>query len=279
MEPARTHSSAFTGGVEFETPENVRIRYPVAGPGTRFLAWLLDWMLAFVLSMALGILLLIIMAAAGTLEQLTHGVDGADIERNAPQFAMYFVGILWIVMAFGSFAYFFLQELLFRGQTVGKRILNLRVVKADGFSLDALSILTRNLFRFVDHLPPLWAIPILSQRTQRPGDMAAGTLVVSEAAVELSPVRAQLARRDPLTATYQFNAAQCARLRPVDLQFIEQLLDRWNDLPRDQLRVLLTRTLPPLSQRLKVERPPASEQLRFLEDLLTAEYQQRRRIG
>lgn len=263
--------------VAFETPENVQIRYPIAGAGTRFLAWLLDQVLVFVLSACLCLGLLIAAAASGAAESLFEGFGPKDIEQNPPQFAMYFVGAMLLVLAFGSFVYYFGSELLMRGQTLGKRILGLRVVKANGFALDPLSLLIRNAFRFVDHFPPLWTVAVLSVRTQRAGDMAAGTLVVQERAAELSPLRSELADRDPLHTRYRFDASLLARLRPIDVRFVEELLDRWNDIPRRQLRRILDRALQPLCGRLLVEQPPAADMLQFLEDLLSAEYRRRGR--
>lgn len=274
FDPGDLQSAAV--GVEFETPENVRIRYPLAGPGTRFLAWLLDQLLVFVLTAVVSIGLLIAGIASGTLESALEGFRPEDFEHGGgPQTTMYFIGAMLLVMTFGSFVYYFFSELVLRGQTIGKRVLGVRVVKANGFSLDPLSLLIRNVFRFIDHLPPLWSVPVLSTRTQRPGDMAAGTLVVRERTPPLSPLRQELADRSPLESRYRFDSAMLARLRSVDIYFVEELLDRWDDLPRRQLQRLLNRALHPLCRRLSVEPPPTSDTYEFLEDLLAAEYRRR----
>lgn len=263
--------------IEFETPENVRIHYPLAGPGTRFLAWLLDWLLTVVLTVLVAISLIIAAGVSGALESQLRDLSPDQIDENGPQFALYFVGIMVVMLTFGSFCYYFLSEFLMRGQTIGKRVLGLRVVKANGFALDSLSLLLRNIFRFVDHLPPLWVIPVLSSRTQRTGDMVAGTLVVRERSLPYSFVREQLAERSPLDSRYRFDSAMLARLRPIDLHFIEELLDRWDQLPARQLRRLIGRSLTPLCQRLAVELPPTTEVELFLEELLIAEYHRRER--
>ncbi len=261
--------------IEFETPENVRIRYPVAGAGERFLAWLLDQVLVLVLGVVVCIGLAIAALTSGILEGYFDRFQPSSIEDNPAQFTMYFAAGILLVMAFGSFCYFFFSELVMRGQTIGKRILRLRVVKANGFALDPLSLLIRNAFRVVDHFAICWAIPLLSARTQRGGDMAAGTLVVSERQEQLSPVRKELASRPPLEARYRFEGPMLARLRPLDIDFVETLVDRWDDLPRRQLRRLLGRSIRPLSRRLGVQPPHASESLEFMEDLLAAEYRRR----
>ena len=108
---------------------------------------------------------------------------------------LYVAGLMMLIWGLGSFAYFGGCELLLRGQTLGKRLSQIRVVKVDGFQLDAASILVRNIFRVVDHLPPMWILPFLSRLGQRAGDMVAGTLVVHDAPTELSPIRTVLAER------------------------------------------------------------------------------------
>jgi uncharacterized RDD family membrane protein YckC len=261
----------------FETPENVRVRYPLAGPGTRFLAWLIDQVLVVVLCTVLCVALLAAGIASGTLAAYFDRLQAADLQQRAPQVTMYFVGAMLLVVGFGSFAYYFTSELLGHGRTVGKRLFGLRVVKADGFSLDPLSLFIRNALRTIDHFAIVWPIPLLSARTQRPGDMAAGTLVVLERPIRLSPLRSELAGRTPLESRFRFDSRQLSRLRAVDVAFIEQFLERWAELPRRQWTRLAGQTLPPLSRRLRVTPPATNEARVFFEDLLAAEYARRRR--
>ena len=76
--------------------------------------------------------------------------------------------------------YYFMLEMQ-NGQTVGKRIMHLRVVAVDGV-LTPQKVLIRTLLRIVDGLPVFYLVGLLvmvtSARKQRVGDMAAGTLVV-----------------------------------------------------------------------------------------------------
>ena len=82
-----------------------------------------------------------------------------------------------------TFAYFVATELVW-GQTLGKRLLGLRVVRADGSRADAGPIVIRNLVRLVDWLPFLYIVGGVTvfatgERRQRLGDLAAGTRVVA----------------------------------------------------------------------------------------------------
>lgn len=94
-----------------------------------------------------------------------------------------------------TFAYFFATELLW-SQTLGKRVMKLRVVRADGSRLTAGPVLVRNVVRLVDWLPSLYvvgavAVAATGERRQRLGDIAARTRVVADDA----PPPAQPPRR------------------------------------------------------------------------------------
>jgi uncharacterized RDD family membrane protein YckC len=107
----------------------------------------------------------------------------------------------WFLFLALYLTYFFLCE-LHSGQTLGKRAAGLRVVRADGRPVDAMSIGARNVLRFVDGIPgpPLvgaLAMALTGARRRRVGDVAGGTMVVE---AEHQPfVRAP---RSPLVTVY-----------------------------------------------------------------------------
>ncbi len=83
-----------------------------------------------------------------------------------------------------TFAYFFGTELAW-AQTLGKRVMKIRVVREDGGKLDAGPAAIRNLVRFIDALPVLYvvggiAVFATGQRRARLGDLAAKTKVVAD---------------------------------------------------------------------------------------------------
>ncbi len=269
--------------IGFETPENVQIHYQPAGLGHRFIAWLVDQILVFVFSIVLILVVLLVGYFIGSVvddlqkamgQRLT---DASTDPRAGQQLVLYFVGIGMLIWSFSSFIYFTASELFLRGQTIGKRVIGIRVVKADGFSLDPLSIFLRNMFRVVDQLSVLWIVPLLSSRSQRFGDMVAGTVVVFDKPAPLSLVREELAVRAAAEARFRFDSNSLKRLRTVDFEAVELLLDRWDDIPRARLESLLESVIDPLTRRLRVEAPPAQDRLRFLEDLLSAEYRRQTR--
>jgi uncharacterized RDD family membrane protein YckC len=256
--------------LQFETPENVLVQYEVAGLGTRFVAWFVDQIVVWVLT----IVLLVVFLAAGISFAVVD--DALSGERRSPQFVLYFIGMMILIWGLGSFLYFVGSELLLSGQTMGKRASKIRVVKANGFQLDAPSIVLRNLFRVVDHLPPLWLVPLLTKRSQRAGDLVAGTLVVSDARTELAKVRPALPSGDG-APRFQFDRAQLGRLAPSDFSTVERLVERWGDITPDERTKLLGLCSTKLAAKMKCEAPSPELQLPFLHDLLAAEFRRRDR--
>jgi uncharacterized RDD family membrane protein YckC len=83
-----------------------------------------------------------------------------------------------------TFAYFFATELVW-SQTIGKRVMKLRVVRLDGGKLGAGPAAIRNIVRFVDAFPALYIVGAITlftvgNKTSRLGDLAAKTKVVAE---------------------------------------------------------------------------------------------------
>ncbi len=142
------------------TPEGVEFALPLAGPFSRMLALAVDIAVILVLGSALQ----------KVLDPLrVFGEDLAQAAVIVAYFAIYLV--------YGA-----LTEWFWRGQTVGKRLLRLRVVDASGLRLEPSQVIVRNLMRFVDGLPALYLVGgiacVLSRHRQRLGDLAAGTVVV-----------------------------------------------------------------------------------------------------
>ena len=73
------------------------------------------------------------------------------------------------------------MEWYWQGQTLGKKLLRLRVMDAQGLRLQFSQVVIRNLLRFVDSLPALYLVGglvcLFNQRAQRLGDFAANTIV------------------------------------------------------------------------------------------------------
>jgi uncharacterized RDD family membrane protein YckC len=160
MRPERTNT------LLIRTPEGIVFSLFLAGPVTRFLAWTVDLACISALCSLVGTLL-------GFL-----GIVGADFARAAAVLAYFVIQI----------GYGIVLEWFWRGQTIGKRLLRLRVMDAQGLRLQFSQVAIRNLLRFVDLLPGLYLVGgiacLASRRTQRLGDIAANTIVVRHPKIE-----------------------------------------------------------------------------------------------
>jgi uncharacterized RDD family membrane protein YckC len=143
-----------------KTPEGIEFSLRLAGPVTRFLAWAVD----------LGTIVAVI-----TILNVVLGILGV-ISRDL---AMAVNIIAFFVVSIG---YGILTEWYWQGQTLGKKLLRLRVMDEQGLRLQFSQIVIRNLLRFIDSLPALYLVGglvcLFNKRAQRLGDFAANTIVV-----------------------------------------------------------------------------------------------------
>jgi uncharacterized RDD family membrane protein YckC len=147
-----------------ETPEGVIFSYELATPALRALAWAVD-------AAAIG-------AAAYVIGQITDSVGHVNKDWAGAVSAIFFF--------LASIGYGIVLEWRWRGQTIGKRLLGLRVVDAQGLRLQFPQVALRNLLRLVDIMPILYLVggtaSLLTRRCQRLGDLAANTVVARERA-------------------------------------------------------------------------------------------------
>ena len=151
------------GRLEVETPDHVVLRYDLAGAGNRGFAAVLDF---FVATLIVTTAYIVLALSTPLLEDAINGAMGIALILT--------LSLIW--------AYFILLEWLWNGQTLGKRVYGLRVITEDGSPAPFTAVLVRNLLRLVDFLPAFYGVGvlviILSPKSQRLGDLAAGTYVV-----------------------------------------------------------------------------------------------------
>jgi uncharacterized RDD family membrane protein YckC len=136
--------------------------------GLRIVAGIID-------AVVLGVVFVIMSALFGESES-SSGDGGASFEVNLS-------GGPFIIFLLMSLAYYLFPEAM-TGQTLGKKIMRLKVVSLDGGTLSWGKVAMRTILRIIDGFP--WIIPYLvgiisiavSKKQQRIGDMAAGTRVV-----------------------------------------------------------------------------------------------------
>jgi len=150
------------GRLEVETADHVVLRYDLAGGGNRGFAALVDFIVAS----------LIFAGALWAFSTFSPAIFIAN-----PYF-----GVVTLLTFLLAWSYFVFLEWLWQGQTLGKRMYGLRVIRDDGAPAGFVAVLIRNLMRIVDFLPGFYGLGLLtiiiSSRSQRLGDIAAGTYVV-----------------------------------------------------------------------------------------------------
>jgi uncharacterized RDD family membrane protein YckC len=163
------------GKLTIDTPEQTVLEYPIAGLGSRFLAILADTAIQIVAGFALLI--------AGL--SIGFGLASAGLQGVSEQWIIAIVVFLLFLLNSGYFALF---EILWNGQTPGKRFTQIRVIKDDGRPIGAYEAVVRNLLRIVDALPAMYGFGLisifLSHQGKRIGDFVAGTVVVHEKTLE-----------------------------------------------------------------------------------------------
>ena len=196
-----------------ETPEQTSIEFPLAGIGSRFLAILIDSLIQGAVVLAL-FLVLVALGFSGASAGLIR-TSGADV---------WIVAVLLFAYFLLMYGYFMLFESIWNGQTPGKRLTHIRVIKDSGQPITPIDAVGRNLLRLVDQLPLAYGIGLLcawiSPQSKRLGDYIAGTVVVHE-----KPFEAVAPQWDtPAQAvTHQYGAS---RLTPEEFALVETFLSR-----------------------------------------------------
>jgi uncharacterized RDD family membrane protein YckC len=157
-----------------ETPERVELYYTRAQVGNRFLAAAVDHIIQAFMIGALG---------------LGAWLLGSQFREIWAGLGAWALGIA-ILVGFAIYTgYFVLFETIWNGQTPGKRMFRLRVVREDGRPIRFFEALMRNLLRTALDSMPLVGVPLYSvgfvaiflcPRSKRVGDYVAGTVVIRE---------------------------------------------------------------------------------------------------
>jgi uncharacterized RDD family membrane protein YckC len=151
--------------LHIKTPEGITFTLVLAGPVARFLAWIIDFFCIFVIMIPVNI-----------------GIQAAGI--LSMDFAQAMAIISYFVISIG---YCIFCEWHYKGQTLGKKLLDLRVMDGEGLRLQASQIVIRNLLRFIDSLPVCYLVggiaSLVNSKGQRLGDLAANTIVIREAKI------------------------------------------------------------------------------------------------
>jgi uncharacterized RDD family membrane protein YckC len=267
---------SFGDQLNIDTPEQVELEFAVAGIGSRFVAVLLDHLIQ------LGVLTLLFILMAVVLDSIQVHVGRLGNWTLAVFIALNFL-LIW--------GYFTLFEAFWNGQTVGKRVMKLRVIKDSGRQITFFEALSRNLLRFIDYMPALYLVGVITMlctRHQRLGDLAAGTIVVHERTDEqplligrgttiLAVSEAPAFDSTRVNAAPQGMAAlpadAVARLGPDDLLLIETFFARALDLSLATRAEIAAKIASQMAAKMSGDAnaaPPPGNPERFLESIAFA---------
>ena len=184
--------------IRVRTSQNVNIDYNIASIGDRLLGFAIDY----------TIIIAYIIAVSVTFQE-SFGTWPGSVQ---------------VIVFLPAILYSVIQEILFNGQTLGKRAMNTRVVKIDGSRRSIVSYILRWMFQIIDY--PLWgSIAIVSiiitNKGQRLGDLAGGTSVV-----KLSSTRSMASNPvdQPFADDYEPTYNEVFRLNDQEIDLIDKTL-------------------------------------------------------
>lgn len=243
------------------TPENVTFEFELAGLASRALSWSVD-----VIVMALLTGLAFVCASL-------FGVVFAGLAR-----ALYFVLAFLIQWGYGA-----LLEWKLLGQTVGKRLLGLRVVSSEGATITFGQAAVRNLVRIIDILPGCYLVggcsALVDRHGRRLGDLAAGTLVVRQrSSPRPATVLAPVDRYNSFSHD-QSLAHAAERITAPERDTMVGLAIRREGLPVTVRYALFSKLAGHLERRLGVARPDHLSEERFVLNLTAIVLQRRTTTG
>jgi uncharacterized RDD family membrane protein YckC len=215
-----------------DSATGVDVSLPIAGPGARALAFVVDW--------HIRVILLVTWYVVGAVIYNGRWNIGAPLEPDA----LWFIGVV-IPPAAIFFLYHVVLEIAMRGRTPGKRMVGVRIVTRHGNVPTIGAFLTRNIFRLIDSFPLIYSVGLIATMLTRDhvriGDIAAGTLLVYDRA-----------------HTPWLPGSRSSKLDANTAEVVSELLQRWDTLDPAARRRLARNLLdryPPASTH---ERTPDS---------------------
>lgn len=220
--------------IDILTSQNVTINYELAELRDRIFAWILDMV---VLSLGSALLL-----------TLLPNILSSDALN-------YFYYLLIIPL---YLCYFLLFEILMDGQTPGKRVLGIRVVKLTGSEPSPNDYFIRWAFRPIDITLTLGSIGIMmissTDKGQRLGDIVANTTVIKVASTQIIRLEDLLNIRS--MENYEPRYPQITRFSEQDMLLIKEVMDRYQKYPNDAQFEAMDETLAILRDKLDISEIP-----------------------
>lgn len=214
--------------MDINTVQNVAIRNDLAGVGYRIISYFIDILVIMTGYAAIMILVAILGMRVGLIAMIFYG----------------------IVAAF----YSLICEVLLNGQSIGKKIMKLRVVKTDNSKVTFLNYLMRWLFRLVDISITSGGCAVLciasTEKSQRLGDILAKTTVIRINANTSLDNTMYMNLPENYTPTYPSNFHN---LSDSDISIVRDVLNRRKKTFRESDNAIIKKTREAIEKKLGVE--------------------------
>ncbi len=230
------------------TPESVELEFTLAGIGSRAYALAIDYLL---IALAIMVVLLLATMLATQLIELIDFVGGlGNLELWLAALVMLALFIIYV-------GYFALLEANGQGQTPGKRLARIRVIRDDGRPVGIFQTTLRALLRPVDEFLFLGflCIVFLNSQEKRLGDVVAGTLVIQAGQAEAKGA-VLLSEDGKSAAKALLNMSDLSPLLPDDFATIRQYLERRSQMLSTARQSLALRLAQEVQAILQIEKLP-----------------------
>jgi len=235
--------------IEIKTTQNVTISYEIALLRDRILALILDWL---VLSVSLSIIFL-----------LYFSID------NNPTETIIGVWMLYFVYPCIVFFYTLTLETIFNGQTVGKKIMKIKVIKLDGSQLTFFDYLLRWSFRLIDIFLSFGSLAAIMS-TSTPNGQRIGGLVSNTTVVKLNPsLNISLYDLQQINSlvNYKPQYLEIKNFKEEDMLLIKQTIERYQKYRNEAHREAITELTNIMKQKLGLKKVPEGK-IKFLKTLI-----------
>jgi len=233
--------------VTVRTPEAIAFYYELAGLGSRFLALCIDMIIQ-----AVAAITLLIIAAEGTTRAASLA-NALHLSAKETFSIVLAVGIFSFFTLF--FGYFIAFEKLWNGQTPGKRLLGIRVVRDGGYPVELVGSTIRNLVRVIELFVGFYLVSVISMlassENKRLGDYAAGTIVVRDRGFEVRDPKQWL--RPNANDTGSDLSAELAGLSRDELALVDNYVGRRTSLDPNAAREAAAKIAAAVRPKLRAE--------------------------
>ena len=243
-----------TENLNVDTPEQIALEFPLAGIGSRFLAIFIDSLLQIIF------FFVVILIAAFTVSALQ------DFWASLNSLSGFVGAIVFFLVPFCLYwGYYAIFEIIWRGQTPGKRVAGIRVIHQTGRPMTSVEAIGRNLMRGIDFLPTMYAIGLITmicnKENKRLGDFVAGTIVVHDKNIE--NVHAGWSNKANVVSA----APEITRLTSEELVLIETFLGRRYELEYNVRTATAQQIAGLVQQKTGIEKGPEQSAEDFLESV------------